>query len=59
MSFTHMNLRFLQDNQRKDKYGKLHSHPDYDKRTLHVSILEFALMIKFNYFEKKFAGMLV
>eukprot|EP00112_Aurelia_sp_Birch-Aquarium-sp1_P001465 Seg1159.3 transcript_id=Seg1159.3/GoldUCD/mRNA.D3Y31 product="DNA mismatch repair protein Msh6" protein_id=Seg1159.3/GoldUCD/D3Y31 len=34
--FEHEKLKWLKDGQRKDKYGRLHTHPDYDGRTLHV-----------------------
>lgn len=35
--YTHHKLKFLKDGFRKDKYGRLHTDPDYDGRTLHVS----------------------
>lgn len=43
--FEHEKLKWLKDGQRKDKYGKLHTHPDYDGRTLHVS--QFCFQVDF------------
>lgn len=34
--FTHLSLKFLWDGHQKDKNGNLHTHSDYDSRTLHV-----------------------
>ena len=40
-TFDHEKLQFLKDGHRKDKSGRLHTDPYYDKRTLLVSSYVF------------------